>query len=227
VTAPQVPSIGNLGLADKALSDGWDLALRLAWEAFAAHTTPVGAVAVDGDGEVVAAGRGRRYEAVAPDGQLAGTHIAHAEVNALAQLSSARHWDGTLLLTTLEPCAKCYGAAIQSTVAGLCFAGRDPYGGTGGLRFETPQARRRDFLVTGPLPGPHGALAEILHIAFLMIRASSGHVVAAQRAALPQVTGYTERVASMLQNARRRDDYASALEIAAAAPRDVPRASAD
>ena len=225
MTAAEVPSVSSLELADKALSDGWDLALRLAWEAFGAPTTPVGAVVVNGGGTVVAAGRGRRFEALAPDGQLAGTHIAHAEVNALAQLSSARRWGGTLLLTTLEPCAMCHGAAIQSTVAGLCFAGRDPYGGTGGLRFDTPQARRRDFLVNGPLPGPRGALAEILHIAYLMSRASSGHVVAAQRASLPQITGYAERVASVLQNARRRDDYAAALEIAAEAPRDVPRSA--
>jgi tRNA(Arg) A34 adenosine deaminase TadA len=102
------------------LHQAWEQALRLAWEAFRAQTTPVGAVLVDRAGAVVAAGRGRRYEAMAPPGQLAGTHIAHAEVNALAQLSAQRHWADTLLLTSLEPCVMCHGAAIQSAVAGFC-----------------------------------------------------------------------------------------------------------
>jgi tRNA(Arg) A34 adenosine deaminase TadA len=40
-------------------------------------------------------------------------------VNALAQMPSERHWEDTLLLTSLEPCLMCHGAAIQSTVAGF------------------------------------------------------------------------------------------------------------
>jgi tRNA(Arg) A34 adenosine deaminase TadA len=224
MAAEEVAGVRALRMADDALAGGWELALRLAWEAFRAQTTPVGAVVVDGQGAIVAAGRGRRYEATAPGGQLAGTHIAHAEVNALAQLSVQRHWEDTLLLTTLEPCVMCYGAAIQSTVAGFYFAGRDPYGGAGTLRVDTPQARNRDFVIDGPLPGQRGALAEILHIAFLMSRANAGHVVDAQRAALPRLTEYTERVQSVLQDALRRDDYPCALEVAAAAPRDTQQA---
>jgi len=73
----RVPDIRSLRPADDALSEGWALALRLAWESCRARTTPVGAV-VDDTGAVLAAGRGRRYEVRAPAGQLAGTHIAHA-----------------------------------------------------------------------------------------------------------------------------------------------------
>jgi tRNA(adenine34) deaminase len=206
--------------ADDVLRQGWERALRLAWDSFRAQTTPVGAVLVDRTGAIIAAGRGRRYEATAPDGQLAGTHIAHAEVNALAQLSAQRHWQDTLLLTSLEPCVMCHGAAIQSTVGGFCFAGRDPYGGTAALRFETPQALRRDFVVDGPLPGSRGAFAEMLHIAFLLRRPAASHVVDAQRAALPRLTRYTEHVQSLLQDAVRHDDYRRAVELAAVGPRD-------
>lgn len=219
-----MPDIRSLRPADDALSEGWALALRLAWESCRARTTPVGAVVVDDTGAVLAAGRGRRYEVRAPAGQLAGTHIAHAEVNALAQLSSQRHWEDALLLTTLEPCLMCHGAAIQSSVAGFCFAGQDPYGGTAALRPGTPQAGRREFVIGGPLPGPRGALAEILHIAFLMSRAPTGHVVDAQRAALPELTDYTRRFQDVLRDALRRDDYRAALDLAAAAPRDAPAA---
>src|SRR5260370_9663814 len=196
VAAQQVPGARSLRLADEVLAGDWDSALHLAREAFRAQTPAVGAVIVNGAGETIAAGRGRRYEATAPGGQLAGTHIAHAEVNALGQLPWERHWEQALLRTTLEPCGMGHGAAIQSRVAGFCFAGRDPYGGTAALGFGTPQSRRREFIIGGPLPGPRGALAEILHIAFLMIRGTAAHVVDAQRAVLPQLTEYTEHISS-------------------------------
>jgi tRNA(Arg) A34 adenosine deaminase TadA len=215
-----VPADGDPRMPDEALDRGWEQALRLAWEAFRAETTPVGAVVVNRTGAIIAAGRGRRYEATAPDGQLAGTHIAHAEINALAQLSAQRHWEDALLLTSLEPCVMCHGAAIQCAVAGFCFAGRDPYAGSADLQFRTPQTRRRAFAIDGPLPGPRRALAEMLHIAFLLRRPASGHVVAAQRSALPRLTSYTEHVQSQLQDAVRRDDYRSAVDLAASAPRD-------
>jgi tRNA(Arg) A34 adenosine deaminase TadA len=216
----EVPVGGNPRTPDEVLYRGWEQALRLAWDAFRAQTTPVGAVIVNRTGAIVAAGRGRRYETTAPDGQLAGTHVAHAEINALAQLSAQRHWEDALLLTSLEPCVMCHGAAIQSAVAGFYFAGRDPYAGSANLQFQMPQARRRAFVVKGPLAGPRGAFAEMLHIAFLLRRNASSHVVAVQRSALPRMTSYTEDVQSQLQDAVRRDDYRSAVDLAASAPRD-------
>jgi tRNA(Arg) A34 adenosine deaminase TadA len=47
----------------------WERALELAWEAFCAGTTPVGAVVIDAAGGIVAEGRGRRYEPEGPPGQ--------------------------------------------------------------------------------------------------------------------------------------------------------------
>jgi tRNA(adenine34) deaminase len=102
-----------------ATDDGWERALELAWEAFCANTTPVGAVVVSAAGDIVAEGRGRRYEPAGPPGQLAGSQIAHAEINALAQLTSDRHYEDHALLTTLEPCGMCHGAAVQASVGSL------------------------------------------------------------------------------------------------------------
>lgn len=218
-TAPS-PGTGLLALTDDVLAEAWDKALQLAWEGLAAQTTPVGAVVVTEAGEVTAAGRGRRFELSGPAGQLAGTSIAHAEVNALAQLPSARHWQQSYLLTTLEPCGMCHGAAIQSRVAGIYFAGRDPYGGTASLRFENPQARRQELLIDGPLPGPRGALAEIMHITYLMSRASAAHVIRAHTASMPQLTDYTRRNSDELNDAVQCGDYQRAVAIAEGAPRD-------
>jgi tRNA(Arg) A34 adenosine deaminase TadA len=174
--------------------EAWQQALGLAWDSFRAGTTPVGAVVISGSGIVVARGRGRRYEPAAPPGQLAGSHVAHAEVNALAQLASERHYEDHLLLTTLEPCGMCHGAAVQATVGELRYAAADPYAGTAGLVFGTPQARRRQLVVTGPLDDERGHLAALLHIVWLLLRpATRDHVLAAQRAGLPALTRLAER----------------------------------
>jgi tRNA(Arg) A34 adenosine deaminase TadA len=64
----------------------WDAVLGLAWEAFLRRTTPVGAVVVDPLGRLDAGARGRRLDSEQTPGQLSGTRIAHAELNALALL---------------------------------------------------------------------------------------------------------------------------------------------
>jgi tRNA(Arg) A34 adenosine deaminase TadA len=176
-----------------ALDPAWERALELAWEAFRGQTTPVGAVVVDAAGDIVAEGRGRRYEPAGPPRQLAGTHVAHAEINALAQLGPDRHYTDHALLTTLEPCGMCHGAAVQATVGRLAFAGADPYGGTGDLVFRTPQARHRPLRVTGPLPDERGRLAELLHIAWLLRMPAGPHVLAAQQAGLPALASLAAR----------------------------------
>jgi tRNA(Arg) A34 adenosine deaminase TadA len=163
----------------------WERALDLAWDAFCSGTTPVGAVVTDAAGAIVAEGRGRRYEPAGPPGQLAGSHVAHAEINALARLGAGRHYEDHALLTTLEPCGMCHGAAVQASVGMLAYAGADPYAGTGRLDFAVPQTRRRPLRVTGPLPDVRGRLAELLHIAFLLQRPAAPHVLAAQQSALP------------------------------------------
>ena len=207
----------SLGDAD-GVDGAWQRALELAWESFRAGTTPVGAVVVSPDGSVVATGRGRRYELVAPVGQLANTHVAHAELNALAGLGTSRHWDDHQLLTTLEPCGMCHGAAIQATVAGVVFAAPDPYGGTADVEFGCPQSRRRPFAVSGPLRDARGAMGTPLHLVWLMERATAGHVVAEHARVMPDFTKYAHSVRPALVAAATRDDYAQATALATQAP---------
>jgi tRNA(Arg) A34 adenosine deaminase TadA len=147
----------------------------------------VGAVVTDPAGEVVAEGRGRRYESAAGGPQLAYCHIAHAEINALASLPPVRHYEDHVLLTTLEPCCMCLGAAVQATITRLHFAGRDPYGGASRLVVDTPQARRRPLAVTGPLAGWPGRFAELLHVRWLLDFGASKPVLDEQRLAIPDV----------------------------------------
>lgn len=196
----------------------WTVAMNLAWEGFGAGTTPVGAVVVGPDASIVAVGRGRRYEATAPDRQLAGSQIAHGEVNALAQLGTERHWEDHVLLTTLEPCGMCHGAAVQATVGQLHYAAPDPYGGTAAVRFGTPQSHRRPLIVRGPLGDQRGAFATLLHIVWLMQRPSASHVVDLHDSLLPSITSFARHVAKDLQRAAAMADYDAALQIASDAP---------
>jgi tRNA(Arg) A34 adenosine deaminase TadA len=165
----------------------WHRALEQAWQSFLAGTTPVGAVVLDSLGEIVAEGRGRRYENADGGRQLTYCHIAHAEINALALLPPGRHYEDHILLTTLEPCCMCLGAAVQATFTRLHFAGRDPYAGASDLVIDTPQARRRPLAVTGPLAGWPGRFAELLHVRWLLDFRAAEPVLDVQRRGLPEV----------------------------------------
>src|SRR5438552_1432449 len=103
------------GLATEwaALSPPWRAAFDLAWESFQAGSPPVGAVVTDRSDRIIGWGRSRRHETVAPVGQLAGSRLAHAEVNALAALP-VDHDPELRLYVTLEPCLLCVAAAAIS-----------------------------------------------------------------------------------------------------------------
>jgi tRNA(adenine34) deaminase len=84
---------------------------------------PVGAVVVEG-GRVIARAHNRR--------ELDGNPLAHAELLALGEAARERPgWrlDGCTLYVTLEPCAMCAGALVNSRVDRLVFGAADPKAG--------------------------------------------------------------------------------------------------
>ena len=85
---------------------------------------PVGAVVVDGTGQVVARAHNTK--------ETNGDPLGHAEILALRQASVRvggwRLSDCTLYVT-LEPCAMCAGALVHSRVRRLVFATEDPKAG--------------------------------------------------------------------------------------------------
>lgn len=94
---------------------------RLAWEA---GEVPVGAVVVDGAGEIVGAGYNAPVSGHDPS--------AHAEVRALrdagARLGNYR-LDGCTLYVTLEPCLMCTGAIIHARLARVVYGAAEPRSG--------------------------------------------------------------------------------------------------
>ena len=99
-------------------------ALELAKKAYEMGETPVGAIVVDKDGNIIGEGYNRREHDNSP--------TAHAEILAIEQaaqhLGSWRLTDCTLYVT-LEPCPMCAGAIINSRLKRLVYGAFDDKGG--------------------------------------------------------------------------------------------------
>ena len=109
-------------------------AMRLALvEAAAAadhDDVPVGAVVLL-DGEVIAHRHNER--------ELQNDPTAHAEVLALRDAARRRgtwHLDGATLVSTLEPCPMCAGAALAARVGRIVFGADDPRAGACGSLYN-------------------------------------------------------------------------------------------
>ena len=176
------------------LDSPWRATFDLMWESFAAGSIPVGAVLADEVGAVVATARNRIFEPHAPRPQLAGTRIAHAELNALAGLSSDRTYENLTLYTALEPCPLCVGAAYAVRIGHVRYAAADPYGGAVSALAPTRDMRAHPVDIEGPLPAPFGLLPELLHVAHFLWRRPDGDVVAAYREHRPDLVERAERI---------------------------------
>jgi tRNA(adenine34) deaminase len=160
------------------VSEPWLTCLELAWEAYQADTVPVGAVVVGPDGAVVSRGRNRIHEHDAPPGQLANTYLAHAEINALAQLPAAPYPDHALY-TTLEPCPLCIGAAVMAMVGKVRFAANDYFSGSSA---SVPHKYLGDRVtVEGPLQSPVGLLAAAIHLDYYFRQRPDGRLIQVHR----------------------------------------------
>jgi len=162
-----------------------------------AGTIPVGAVVTDSDGTILARGRNRMYDAGAPTGQIYGSRVAHAEVNALVQLGTDRRYLDCTLWTTLEPCAQCVSAAWLSTIGRVRFAASDVYAGASKLierQIEAADsARRFPMTVEGPEAGSLALLAELLPVSHFL-DSDQQHVTETYRERRPEIVKLAERL---------------------------------
>ncbi len=114
---------------------------------------PVGAVILLDD-QILAAGKNER--------ELRGDSTAHAEVLAIRsacdKLGGSR-LDGAVLVSTLEPCPMCAGAAVLSRVAQVVFGAADPKAGACGslYNFGADPRLSHNFEVVGGVLEPECA----------------------------------------------------------------------
>lgn len=121
--------------------DAMDEALSLAHAALESNDVPVGAVVLNSEGEIVGRGRNER--------ELTGDPTAHAEIVALrdaANVHGSWNLSGHTLVVTLEPCAMCAGAILNSRISKVVFGAWDDKAGAAGsvldvLRTRTLPAR--------------------------------------------------------------------------------------
>jgi tRNA(adenine34) deaminase len=131
------------------------LALDEAHRAELHADVPVGAVVVR-DGSVIAARHNER--------ELTGDPTAHAEVLALRDAAAVvGHWrlDDCTLFVTLEPCAMCAGAIVNSRVGRVVFGATDPKAGAVRSLFEIaddPRLNHRAAVESGLLADESSAL---------------------------------------------------------------------
>ena len=122
-------------------------ALSLAKVAADKGDVPVGAIVVNDAGEILGTGQNLREQNNDP--------TAHAEIvalrNASEKLGSWRLDDLTIVVT-LEPCAMCAGAILQSRVKRLVFAAWDEKAGAVGSVMDVirdPRALTKVEVITG------------------------------------------------------------------------------
>jgi tRNA(adenine34) deaminase len=124
----------------------WDGAMRLALEqaesAQASGDVPIGAVVLDGAGDVLAAAGNEREQAQDP--------TAHAEILALrAAARTLGSWrlTGCTLVVTLEPCTMCAGALVLARLERLVFGAYDPKAGAVASLFDVVRDSRLNHRV--------------------------------------------------------------------------------
>ena len=110
---------------------------------------PVGAVLVDAEGQLVAAGHNQPISAHDPS--------AHAEIvtlRAAAQKLANYRLPGSTLYVTLEPCTMCVGALVHARVARLVYGATEPKSGaieSAQQLFETGRFNHRPEIESGVL----------------------------------------------------------------------------
>lgn len=116
------------------------MALAEARAALATQDVPVGALVLDGSGQVIGRGRNERVGVRDP--------LAHAEIVAIRDAAATLgHYrlDDCTMVVTLEPCLMCVGAIMQSRIGTLVFGAYDAKAGACGSAWD----------VVADNPSPH------------------------------------------------------------------------
>ncbi len=114
-------------------NDLWfmQLALEQAHKAYSLDEVPIGAIAVDVDGNILAQDFNRKESTFDP--------TSHAEIEVIRKTSKLRSsWrlSSVTLYTTLEPCTMCLSAMIHARIDRLVFGAYDRKGGSLSLGFH-------------------------------------------------------------------------------------------
>ena len=143
--ALRIASPSQIKLDQQTLQRLMRCALEAAERGFAAGEVPIGCAIARGDGTVVAEGFNRFNET--------GNKACHAEIDAFSNAGGKLASDArdTILVSTLEPCVMCTGAAMETAVDLVIYGMPAPAdGGTG--RVMPPESEESQVpRVVGPV----------------------------------------------------------------------------
>ena len=121
--AIQMASPGTVQWSDAKIEALMNAALEAARAGMEAGEVPIGAVIADGAGEVIARGWNCNHQT--------GSSVAHAEMIAFGDAAGELAPDdkGAILVTTLEPCVMCAGAAMEAGIESVIYGLKAPFNG--------------------------------------------------------------------------------------------------
>lgn len=129
------------------LDKPWQEAFIMAWEAYKNGTIPIGCVIVSQSGEIISRGRNEIYD-LSSKRPLAGTNMAHAEMNALLGLKRQQHEDhirSYSLYTTMEPCPMCFGTMVMMNIRDIYFGALDNFAGATSLNDKMEYIKNKEI----------------------------------------------------------------------------------
>ena len=125
------------------------IAIQLGQDAAEHNDVPVGAVVVNERGKILGSGKNEREKSNDP--------LAHAEIMAIrdtAKNQNSYRFDDLTLVVTLEPCAMCAGAILQSRLSRVVFGAFDEKAGAVGTSWDLirdPRALVKIEVISGVL----------------------------------------------------------------------------
>ena len=171
------------GEAWQGLSVPWQIAFDEAWSSWRQGSLAVGAV-VTNDDDVVSRGHNQFFHE--GPGPIAATYMAHAEMNALAQIPVGRGQRYSLY-ATFEPCFMCSATMLLYRIEQIFYAAADPvWHGMDEWLLTAPWVASSQPAVRTCLRGELGVLGYVLHVSKLASIAPA-HVLAAHEAAMRPV----------------------------------------
>jgi tRNA(Arg) A34 adenosine deaminase TadA len=160
----------------RELPEPWRIAFDEAWSSWRQGSLAVGAVVTNDDGEVVARGHNQFFHE--GPGPITATYMAHAEMNALAQVPVGRG-PRYSLYSTFEPCFMCSSTMLLYRIEEISFAATDPlWHGMDEWLLTAPWVMVHPAPIRTRLEGELSVLGYVLHVSRLASIAPP-HVIAA------------------------------------------------
>ncbi len=157
-------SVSGAARAWIGLSSPWRAAFDEAWMSWRQGSPGVGAAIADDGDQIIARGHNQLFHA--GPGPISSTYMAHAEMNALAQLPVSRGQRYSIY-SSFEPCYMCTSALLFYRIERVDFASVDPVWLGMHEWIQSAPWASRNHLTRECLGGELGAFGYVLHISRL------------------------------------------------------------